>query len=142
MFPNAKILDIRRSALDSCWAVFKSVLVGDSGNDQHHVARYYADYVRLMDRMAAKSANAILTISYEDLVSDVEGETRRILNFLELDFEQACVDFHLSNAVVTTASSEQVRRPANRDSIGSAEPYRPWLQPMISELEAALGNTI
>jgi len=142
MFPNAKILDIRRSALDSCWAVFKSVLVGDFGNDQHHVARYYADYVRLMDRMAAKSANAILTISYEDLVSDVEGETRRILSFLGLDFEQACVDFHLSNGVVTTASSEQVRRPANRDSIGSAEPYRPWLQPMISELEAALGNTI
>jgi hypothetical protein len=51
-----------------------------------------------------------------------------------LDYEPACIDFHLASEAVATPSSEQVRRPINRDSIGSAEPYREWLGPMIEEL--------
>ena len=140
MFPNAKILDIRRSPLDSCWAVFKSVFIGDYALDQRDLAKCYVDYARLMDAMAAGSPSHVLSVSYEDLVADIEGQTRRILEFLDLEFEQACVDFHLSKATVTTASSEQVRRPINREGIGSAEPYRQWLQPLIAELDSALGG--
>jgi hypothetical protein len=140
MFPNAKILDMRRDPLDCCWAVFRSFLVGDYANDQRHLGRYYADYVRFMDAMAASPAN-ILTVSYEALVADVEKETRLILDFLGLDFEAACVDFHLSTAAVTTASSEQVRRPINSEGIGSAEPYRPWLRVLIAELDSALAKS-
>lgn len=138
MFPNARIVDIRRDPLDSCWAVFKSVLVGDYANNQQHVARYYADYVRLMDAMAATSPDSVFTLSYESLVADIKGQTERVLDFLGLEFEPACLDFHRSSAAVTTASSEQVRRPINSDSIGAAEPYRRWLQPMIAELETRL----
>ena len=138
MFPKAKILDIRRNPLDCCWAVYKSVLVGDYSNDQRHLAAYYADYVRFMDAMAAASPGTILTVSYEELVADVEKQTRRVLDFLGLKFEQACVDFHLSTDAVRTASSEQVRRPINSESIGSADPYRPWLTPLIEELETRL----
>lgn len=138
MFPNAKILDIRRNALDSCWAVFRRVLVGDYANDQRYLARHYADYVRFMDSMAAAAPGSILTISYEELVTDPEQRIRGILKFLGLDFEPECVDFHRSTAPARTASSEQVRRPINSQGIGSAEPYRSWLQPLIEELERAL----
>jgi tetratricopeptide (TPR) repeat protein len=140
MFPKAKILDIRRNALDCCWAVFRSVLVGDYAHDQQNLGRYYTDYVRLMDAMAAASPSHVLTVRYEEIVADVESQARRILDFLGLDFEPACVDFHLSAAPVSTASSEQVRRPINSESIGSAEPYRRWLQPLIEELDLAVGS--
>jgi tetratricopeptide (TPR) repeat protein len=140
MFPKAKILDIRRNALDCCWAVFRSVLVGDYAHDQHSLGRYYADYVRLMDAMAAASPSHILTVRYEEIVADLESQTRHILDFLGLDFDPTCVDFHRSTAPVSTASSEQVRRPINRESVGSAEPYRRWLQPLIQELNLALGS--
>ena len=76
----------------------------------------------------------ILKVRYEELVDDVEAQTRRVLDFLGLEYEPECIDFHLSTAAVATPSSEQVRRPINRDSIGSAAPYRQWLGPMIDEL--------
>lgn len=138
MFPNAKILDIRRDPLDCCWGVFKTVLVGDYAHDQRKLARHYADYVRFMAAMKIASPGAVHTVQYEELVNDIEGQVRLILDYLGLEFETQCVDFHLSTAAVTTASSEQVRRPVNREGIGSAEQYKQWLQPLIDELDAAL----
>lgn len=140
MFPKAKILDVRRNPLDCCWSVFKTMFADDYARDQRHLARYFADYVRLMDAMAAASPGTILTVSYENLVGDIEGQTRRILDFLGLEFEPQCVDFHRSTAAVMTPSSEQVRRPLNREGIGAAEPYREWLQPLVDELESALAR--
>jgi len=136
MLPNAKIIDLRRDALDCCWSNFKMLFAEGHipSNDQRDIARFYRDYVRMIDAVDAALPGGILRVRYEDLVDDVEGQTRRILDFLGLDFEPACIDFHLSTAAVATPSSEQVRRPINRDSIGSAEPYRQWLGPMIEEL--------
>jgi len=141
MFPEAKIVDVRRDPLDCCWSVFKTMFADDYARDQRHLARYYADYVRLIDATAAAYPGGVLTMRYEELVADLEGQTRRMLDFLGLEFERACVDFHLSTAPVTTPSSEQVRRPISNEGIGSAEPYRPWLQPLIDELESALGKS-
>ena len=98
------------------------------------IARFYRDYVRLVDAVDTAAPGGILKLRYEALVDDVEGQTRRILDFLGLEFEPACLDFHLASEAVATPSSEQVRRPINRDSIGSAQPYREWLGPMIEEL--------
>ena len=135
MLPNAKIIDLRRNALDCCWSNFKMLFADGhiASNDQYSIARYYRDYVRLVEAVSA-SAGGILHLRYEDLVDDVEGKTREIMEFLGLDFEADCLDFHLSTSAVATPSSEQVRRPINRDSIGSADPYREWLGPMIAEL--------
>jgi len=90
----------------------------------------------MVEAVDAAAPGGILKVRYEDLVDDVEGQTRRILDFLGLDYEPACIDFHLSTSAVATPSSEQVRRPINREGIGSAEPYRQWLGPMIEELSA------
>lgn len=136
MLPNARIIDIRRDALDCCWSNYKMLFAEGhvAANDQRHIARFYQDYVRMVTGIDEAAPGGILHVRYEDLVEDIEGETRRILDFLGLDFEPACIDFHLSTGAVATPSSEQVRRPINRDSVGSAEPYRQWLGPMIEEL--------
>jgi len=136
MLPHAKIIDLRRNALDCCWSNFKMLFADGhiASNDQHSIASYYRDYVRLVEAISAASGGGILHVRYEDLVDDVEGQTRAILAFLGLEFEPDCLDFHLSTTAVATPSSEQVRRPINREGIGSADPYRQWLGPMIEQL--------
>jgi tetratricopeptide (TPR) repeat protein len=139
--PNARVIDVRRNALDCCWANFKMLFTEGypAANDLRHVGRFYRDYVRLFNAMQAAAPGRILTVRYEDVVDDIEGETRRMLDFLGLEFEPACLDFHLSKEAVATASSEQVRQPLNRKGIGSAEPYRQWLGPLIEELGPLAG---
>jgi len=136
ILPDARIIDIRRNALDCCWSNFKMLFAEGhvAANDLRDIARYYRDYVRMVEAVDTAAPGGILSVRYEELVDDVEGQTRRILDFLGLEFEPACIDFHLSTSAVATPSSEQVRRPINRDSIGSADPYREWLGPMIEEL--------
>ena len=134
--PNARIIDLRRNALDCCWSNFKMMFSEGhlASNDQRDIARFYRDYVKTIEAIDGASPGGILRVRYEALVEDVEAETRRILDFLGLAYEPRCVEFHLSRAAVATPSSEQVRRPINRDSIGSAQPYREWLGPMREEL--------
>jgi len=134
--PNAKVIDVRRGALDCCWANFKMLFAEGypAANDLRHIGRFYRDYVRLFDGMHVAAPGRILAVRYEDVVDDLEGQTRRMLDFLGLDFEPQCLDFHLAVGAVATASSEQVRQPLNRKGIGSADPYRQWLGPLIEEL--------
>ena len=134
--PNAKVIDVRRGALDCCWANFKMLFAEGfpATNDLRHVGQFYRDYVRLFDAMKVAAPDRILSVRYEDVVDDIEGQTRRMLEFVGLDYEAECIDFHLSTDAVATASSEQVRKPLNRKGIGSAEPYRQWLGPLIEEL--------
>jgi hypothetical protein len=136
MLPNARIIDLRRNAVDCCWSNFRMLFAEGTvaANDQRDIARFYRNYVRMVDAVNAVAPGGILRVNYEELVDDVEGETRRILDFLGLDYEPRCIDSHLATEAVATPSSEQVRRPINREGIGSAEPYRHWLRPMIEEL--------
>jgi hypothetical protein len=142
MFPRAKILDVRRNALDCCWSTFKMMFGDPYAHDQRHLARYFADYTRFMDAIDRAAPGGILSVSYEAVVDNVEREIRRILSFLEIDWEPQCVDFHLSDHPVATPSSEQVRRPLFREGIGAAEPYRKWLGPLIGELTSLQQNDI
>jgi hypothetical protein len=77
-----------------------------------------------------------LRVHHEDVVGDLEGSVRRMLNFCGLDFEPQCVDFHETRRSVRTASSEQVRRPLNREGLNQWKYFEPWLEP----LKAALGD--
>jgi hypothetical protein len=135
-FPNAKIIDVRRNALDCCWANFKVFFPEGftEANDLHHLGRFYAEYVRLMDAMSEVAPGRILKIRYEGVVDDIGTETRRMLEFLDLPFEPQCLDFHLATDAVATPSSEQVRQPINRKGIGSSKPYHQWLGPLIEAL--------
>ena len=140
--PDAKIIDVRRNSIDCCWANFKMLFADGypAANDLRHAGRFYRDYVKLVDAMAVAAPGRILAVRYEDVVDDIEGQARRMLEFLGFDYDPKCLDFHLASGAVATASSEQVRRPLNREGIGSADAYRPWLDPLIEELgEIATG---
>ena len=136
ILPHARIIDLRRNALDCCWANFKMMFSEGhpASNDQRDIARFYRDYVTTIEAVDTAGPGAILIVRYEELVDDTEGQARRILKFLGLDYEPECLDFRPPTSAIATPSSEQVRRPINRDSIGSAEPYREWLGPMSEEL--------
>ena len=80
----------------------------------------------------------ILRVHYEDVVEDLEGSVRRILDYCELPFEPACVEFHKTERSVRTASSEQVRQPIYREGLDLWRHYEPWLGPPKDALGDAL----
>ncbi len=138
ILPNAKIIDARREPMACCFSNFKQLFAAGQeftyGLDD--IARYYRLYVELMDHWDAVLPGRILRVRHEALVEDLEGEVRRLLAFCGLDFEPACLEFHRQARSVRTASSEQVRRPINREGIDQWRHYEPWLGP----LAAALGD--
>jgi hypothetical protein len=134
--PNAKIVDVRRNAMDCCWSNFRQ-LFADSGEysyDLTELGQYYRAYVDMLDFFDAADPGAIYRMEYEQLVADPENEIRRLLNYLELPFDTACLEFHRNPRAVKTASSEQVRQPINRAGIGQWRPYKQWLGPLKQAL--------
>lgn len=137
MLPQARVIDVRRSALDCCWSNHKLLSRGHPASaDLRDIGRYFADYVRLMDHIDTVAPGRIHRLRYEALVDDIEGETRKMLDYVGVTFEHRTLQFHQSDQPVATASSEQVRRPLNRDGIGAWRPYAQWLVP----LREALGS--
>jgi len=82
----------------------------------------------------------VLRVHHEDLVDDLESHVRRILEFCGLPFESACMEFHKTQRSVRTASSEQVRRPINRDGVDQWKNFEPWLGPLKDALGDALAS--
>jgi hypothetical protein len=140
ILPNAKIIDARRAPMDCCFSGFKQLFA--EGQEftygLHEVGRYYANYVDLMDHWDAVLPGKVLRVQHEDVLDDLEGQTRRVLEFIGVPFEQACLDFHKTERAVRTASSEQVRQPINRKGQDAWKPFEPWLDP----LKQALADTL
>ena len=138
MLPNAKIIDARREPMACCFSNFKQLFA--SGQQFTYsledIGRYYALYVRLMDHWNSALPGRVLRVQHEDVIDDLEGSVRRILDYCGLEFETACVEFHKNERRVHTASSEQVRRPINREGVDQWRNFEPWL----GELRAALGK--
>ena len=137
VLPNARIIDARRDAMDCCFSNFKQLYAHGHpfAYDLEDVGRYYRAYVDLMDHWDRTLPGRVLRVQHEDVLADLEGSVRRILDHCGLPFEEACVEFHRTERRVHTASAEQVRRPINRDGVDQWKPYEPWLGP----LKAALG---
>jgi hypothetical protein len=137
ILPNAKIIDARRDAMACCFSNFKQLFA--SGQEFTYsiedIARYYRGYVELMGHWDAVLPGKVLRVQHEDIVGDLQGNVRRILDFVGLDFEPACLEFHKTGRSVRTASSEQVRRPINREGVDQWKNFEPWL----GELRVALG---
>jgi Flp pilus assembly protein TadD len=138
VLPNARIIDARRHPLDCCFSNFRQNFAKGQGftYDLEHIGRYYADYVRAMAHYDRVMPGAVHRVIHERLLEDPEGEVRALLAYLGLPFEEACLEFHRSERAVRTASSEQVRRPINRDGVGQWVAYEAWLGP----LKEALGD--
>jgi tetratricopeptide (TPR) repeat protein len=140
MLPNAKIIDVRREPMACCFSNLKQLFA--SGQDFTYsiedIARYYRTYLDLMRHWDAVLPRRALRIWYEDLVEDLEGNVRRILEFCGLEFEPACIEFYKTERSVRTASSEQVRQPIFRDGLLQWRNYEPWLGPLRDRLDDAL----
>ena len=137
ILPNARIIDARREPLACGFSVFKQLFAQgqDFSYDLNHIGRYYTDYLRLMEHWDAVLPNGrILKVQHEDVLDDLEGQVRRILDYCGLPFEPACLEFHKTERAVRTPSSEQVRRPINRDGAEVWKDYAPWLGPLKDAL--------
>ncbi len=136
ILPNAKIIDARRHPMDCCFSNFRQHFAKGQGFSYNleHIGRYYADYVRAMDHYDRVMPGQIHRVIHEQLLDDPDAIVRDLLAALGLPFEDACLDFHTNRRAVRTASSEQVRRPINRDGVDQWRSYEEWLGPLKSAL--------
>ena len=140
ILPNARIIDARRHPLDCGVSNFRQHFARGQAfsYDLADIGAYYADYVRLMAHFDAVMSGGVIRVFHEALVADPEGEVRMLLAALGLGFEDACLRFHENTRAVRTASSEQVRRPVNRDGIGQWHRFESQLGPLRDALGHAL----
>jgi len=140
ILPNAKIIDARREPLACCFSNYKQLFA--SGQQFTYsvedITRYYKMYLDQMSHWDRALPGKVLRVQHEDVVEDLEANVRRILEFCDLPFEPACVDFHKTERRVHTASSEQVRQPINREGVDQWRNFDPWLGPFKAAL-ATLG---
>jgi tetratricopeptide (TPR) repeat protein len=136
--PNAKIVHLTRDPRDACFSGFKQ-LFADAylhSYDQREMARHHARYWRLMNVWRERFTGRFLDISYEDVVRNLDSSVRRLIEYLGLPWEDACLNFHRQQSAVSTASAVQVREPAHTRSIGRWRRYEQNLVPMLEELRA------
>ena len=143
ILPNARIIDARRGAMACCFSGFKQLFA--EGQEftygLEEVGHYYRDYVGLMEHWDQVLPGKVLRVHYEDVVADLEGQVRRLLDFCELPFENACLKVHETERAVRTASSEQVRQPIFRSGVDQWENFSPYLDPLREVLGPELANT-
>ncbi len=140
--PSAKIVALRRGAMDSCLSNYRQLFSTQFSYynytyDLETTARFYRGYDALMaDWRSLLPADRFMEIRYEDIVFDQENQTRRLLDFCDLSWDERCMRFHENEAPVSTASSVQVRQPLYSGSIGRWKRYKDGLE----DLRAALGD--
>lgn len=132
LFPNAKIIDIRRNPMASGWSVYRHFFADSFlfSYDLTTIGKYYNDYIELMDYWHMVLPGQILTIKYENLVNDLPAAVGELLQYCGLPFEQSCLEFHLNKRAVATPSSEQVRRPIYVEALEHWKNYEEFLTPL------------
>mgnify|MGYP003148848431 CR=1 FL=1 len=140
ILPNAKIIDARREPMACCFSGFKQLFAEGQeftyGLEQ--IGRYYRGYTELMRHWDFTLPGKVLRVQHEDVVDDLEGQVRRMLEFCGFPFEQACIDFHTTERSVRTASSEQVRQPISRSGVDQWRNFEPYLGTLKEALGPAL----
>ena len=140
--PNAKIVCLRRHPLDTCVSNFRQLFRLDQSYygyacDLSDIARYYIMFDRIMSHWDEVLPGRVLQLQYEQLVDDQEQQTRRLLAFCDLEWEEACLNFHENKAPIATASAVQARKPIYSGAMGRWKRYGDRLEPIKKQLEAA-----
>jgi len=140
IFPGAKIVDVRRHPVGCCLANFTMsfAFAPPLSYRLTDIGRFYRDYVRLMAHFDAVLPGKIHRVIYEELVANLEGEVRRLLDFIGVPFEPACLEYYRNDRAFNSFSNEQVRRPIFTEAVDRWRNYEPWLGP----LKASLGSVL
>ncbi len=144
--PNARIIALRRGAMDSCLSNYRQLFsTGYSYYnytfDLTHTAAYYRAFDALMQHWRTLlPPTRFMEVNYEDIVFDQENQTRCLLEFCDLEWEEACMRFHQNTAPVSTASSVQVRQPLYSGSIGRWKKFGSALDGLKSDLDELASN--
>ncbi len=140
MFPKARIIHTRRSPMDNCLSCFAQNFSADGlswSTDLEDLAHQSCHYHRLMDHWrAVLPPGRMLEIDYEETVADFEGQARRIVEFIGLEWDDACLRFYETERAVVTASRSQVRQPIYKSSVGRWKRYGDGVKPLLDALTA------
>ncbi|MEJ2604038.1 MAG: tetratricopeptide repeat protein [Gammaproteobacteria bacterium] len=138
LLPAARIIHVRRDPRDTCVSNYLHYFA--TGNefsfDLQELGRFYLEYERLMAHWESLFPDGMLTVQYEELLADQESVSRRMVDYLGLEWDDACLAFYRTDRPVHTFSSLQVRRPVYRSAVGRWELYREQLQPLLEVLDA------
>ena len=137
MFPNARVIDTRRHPMACCFSDFKQLFADgqEFTYGLEEVARYYRNYVALMKHWDRALPGKVLRVHYENVVNDTETQVRRLLDFVGVPFEDACLSYHKTERSVRTPSSEQVRKPIYTSGLDYWRNYEPFLGQLATLLE-------
>ena len=136
--PEAKVINLQRDPVATCWSVFKHYFSNKGigyAYDLVDVAGYYKLYINLMDFWRGRFPNQLYDLNYEALTENQEEETRKLLKYCGLGWENQCLEFHKTKRSVKTSSSVQVRQAMYKGSSGAWRKYETHLQPMLQVLE-------
>ncbi|MGY3452440.1 sulfotransferase [Bradyrhizobium sp. USDA 4353] len=139
-FPRARIINTRRDPLDNCISCYQLLFTGAQpfAYDLTELGHYYRGYEGVMEHWhKVLPPGVLIDVQYEDMVDDLEGVARGVLDHCGLDWEDACLDFHRTERMVRTASLMQVREPIYRRAIGSWRRYETHLGPLCEALGIA-----
>ncbi|MBU2532065.1 MAG: sulfotransferase [Alphaproteobacteria bacterium] len=141
--PNARVICLRRHPADTVLSNYRQMFATSFSYYNYAyslaaTAHYYVGFDRMMaDFASTLPSDRYCDVHYENVVADIEGETRRLLDFCGLPFEAACLDFHENTAPVATASAAQVRQPLYMGSVARWKRYAPGMAEALDILEAA-----
>ena len=143
ILPNAKIIDARRNPMDTCFSCFKQLFARGQAftYDLSEIARYYINYINLMDHWDKVLPGYVFKVQHEDLLNNQEGVTRDLIEFCEVDFESSTLEFYKTKRAVKTASSEQVREPINTKGLNQWKNYEIHLKDLKFHLDSIIASS-
>jgi len=139
LFPDAPVIHIRRNPLETGFSIYRKNFIKSWSftTSLADIGHYYGQYARMMDHWHNVFGDGLATVQYERLVSDFEGELRRLLAHAGLEWDPNCLSYFQRESMVITLSSAQVRKPPSKEMMRSTAPYIGALQPLKDALEQA-----
>jgi tetratricopeptide (TPR) repeat protein len=138
MLPNARIIHVKRNPVDTCVSCFTRLFNRhqDATYDLAELGQHYVNYTKLMEHWkSVLPADAFIEVEYENIVADMEGQARRLIDFCGLQWNESCLDFHKNTRNIRTASVTQVRQPIYNSSVERWRHYEKFLGPLLDELD-------
>ncbi len=137
LFPDARIIHCQRNPIDNCVSIFFYYFAALTCSfELKELGQYYLDYQRLMSHWQSLFPGEIFNVQYENLVMDQERVSKQLIDYIGLDWDEKCMEFHSNQRNVMSPSNLQVRQPMYKSSMNRWKRYEKHLQPLINVLQS------